>query len=301
MLYLPHTFIFILGLIFGSFLNVLICRYRPEKNIFAYQNVKGRSHCPYCGKTLRFFELVPIFSFLFQGGRCHNCRHPLSLQYPIIELLSGIIFLSVPLFLSKFYFVLNFFRPPFDAPLWFYGLVLVWIAALLTLILIAAIDLRHYLIPDELNKVLLILACFHIFFLFWAGKNLPLFGVSFLKQYILLFSPTQNLFLNHLLGAATAFFFFWLVVFLSRGKAMGFGDVKMAFVVGLLFGWPDAGLIVVLSFIFGGIYGAFLIFSGRKKMRDKMPFAPFFVLAAFSTLFFGYQITYSYFKLFGIS
>jgi len=190
---------------------------------------------------------------------------------------------------------------PFAAPFWFYGLVLIWLAALLTLILIAAIDLKHYLIPDELNLVLLVLAFFNVFFLFLARKSLPLFGLSFLKQYVLLFSPTQNLFLNHLLGGLAGFLFFGLVVFLSRGRAMGYGDVKMAFVAGFLFGWPDAGLIIILSFIFGGIYGAILILFGKKGLRDKMPFAPFFVLAAFLTLFFGFQITYSYFQLFGIS
>ena len=87
----------------GRFLYELALRYKPSRNVFARESIGGRSHCPYCRKTLSFIELIPIFSFLFQRGKCRSCRHSLSLQYPVVEFLSGLVFAAVPAFLFNFY------------------------------------------------------------------------------------------------------------------------------------------------------------------------------------------------------
>ncbi|MDO8429924.1 MAG: prepilin peptidase [bacterium] len=89
--------LFIFGLTFGSFLNVVSFRYSPEKSLFSFRNLLGRSHCPQCGKTLNWYELVPVFSFLIQKGKCRSCGEKISWQYPLVELASGFIFL-LPLY-----------------------------------------------------------------------------------------------------------------------------------------------------------------------------------------------------------
>ena len=106
-----------------------------------------------------------------------------------------------------------------------------------------------------------------------------LFGIHFLEQYRLIFSPFQNFIFNRLLGMAAGGLFFGFLAFASRGRGMGMGDVKLAIASGLILGWPDIALAIMLSFLFGGIMGGALLIFGKKEMKDKLPFAPFFVLA----------------------
>ena len=102
--------LFFFGAAVGSFINVLATRYDPAAFLFSRRVIGGRSHCPGCGKTLRWFELIPLFSFLVQGGRCRRCKKRLSIQYLIVELLSGLIFVLVPVIIhSTFYFLLSTF------------------------------------------------------------------------------------------------------------------------------------------------------------------------------------------------
>lgn len=146
--------LFVLGLAFGSFFNVLIFRYDPDKNIFSPSRISGRSHCPKCRTTLRWFELVPLFSFLIQRGKCRTCRVKLSYQYPLVETLGGIIFAGVPLFLNSFYGVANQAFFSFVAPYWYYGLIATWIFVFCIFLLITVIDLRLFIIPNELTALL---------------------------------------------------------------------------------------------------------------------------------------------------
>lgn len=290
-----YLVIFIFGLSIGSFLNVVIWRYKPGKSVFKVKPLKGRSHCPYCKKKLRWFELVPLFSFFIQLGKCRRCGHRLSLQYPIVEFLSGLIFAGVP------YFLLNFYGPVFSISSGIFGfLTALWILVFLTWLVISAIDLRHYLVPNELNVFLAILG-FFIVVIKWriAGMVVPFRG-SFLKHYALIFSPTQEIWVNHLIGALAGALFFVLVIVISRGRAMGWGDVKLALVSGFIVSWPEIALSIIIAFILGGIFGAILLFSRRKTMKDRLPFAPFLAIGLTLTVFFGYQIIQIYLGLFGI-
>lgn len=298
MAYFSYALLFLFGLMIGSFLNVLIWRYKPDQNVFAVSRIGGRSNCPHCFKILHWNELVPIFSFLIQGGKCRSCRAKLSLQYPLVEFLSGIIFIGVPIFLSHFYGIKNFVFVSFQASPWFYGLVFVWLAIFLIWFLVVAIDIKEYLVPNELNLILAVLGAILTLVLFTHGESFLISQTSFLKHFSFLFTPFQNIVLNHILGALAGSVLFSLIVFLSRGRGMGFGDVKLAFAAGLILGWPDIGLAAALAFIFGGLWGAILIFLRRKTMKDKIPFAPFFVLGALLTVFFGFQIVSFYFRLF---
>lgn len=300
MAYVFYFILFVLGLGFGSFLNVLAMRYDPSRSVFAPESLGGRSYCPHCHKILREFELLPIFSFLIQRGFCRSCRHKLSWQYPIVEILSGFIFVSVPLFLNSFYQVSNSVFINFNAPRAHYGIILIWLVAFWTWLLIAAIDLKHYLIPNELNLVFIVLAVILVMVLVFSRNWLPPFHDSFLRHYSLVFSPTQSVILNHLLGGAFGFLFFYLLYFLSRGRAVGLGDAKLAGVSGLLLGWPDIVLGTALAFVLGGIFGAILLLQKKKTLHSRLPFAPFLVIGFAFVFFFGYAIVGGYFSLFNL-
>lgn len=160
---------FLFGAAIGSFLNVLIARYDPARSLFYFPALLGRSRCPRCKKTLGVFELVPIFSFIFLRAKCRGCKGSIRFRYPLVEILSGLIFILVPLALTQFYgFSLSAFFL-FLSPLWFSFLVGIWIFAFLAFLLIAFIDAEHYLIPDELNIFIIIcgIGISWIFFAVW--------------------------------------------------------------------------------------------------------------------------------------
>lgn len=295
-----YIILFIFGLIVGSFLNVLILRYDPSGKLFDFKKLSGRSHCPHCDRQLGPSELVPILSFLIQRGRCRECGHKISFQYPVVEILSGAIFAGIPFFLNGFYGVSGSSFANFDLGLWYYALLSLWIAAFLGWLVIAAIDLREYLIPNELNVLLAALGIIITGIIVLESDRIFPFRNSFLEQYQLVFSPFRDVVLNRFLGMAAGGSFFGLLVLVSRGRGMGMGDVKLALASGLVLGWPDVALAIVLSFIFGGLIGGLLLAFGKKQMKDKIPFAPFFVLGIFVAVLFGHGMISGYFGLFGI-
>jgi prepilin signal peptidase PulO-like enzyme (type II secretory pathway) len=132
-------FLFIFGLAIGSFVNVVATRYDGEHFLFANKVIGGRSHCDGCKKTLQWFELIPLFSFVMQGGRCRTCKAKLSVQYPLVELASGLIFLFVPLALA----------PSIAA--------IFWIIVFESLLLMTLIDIELGIIPDEICIFLTVL------------------------------------------------------------------------------------------------------------------------------------------------
>ncbi|HMB17613.1 MAG TPA: prepilin peptidase [Candidatus Paceibacterota bacterium] len=291
-----YLLLFIFGLIVGSFLNVVSLRYEPGSSVFSFDVLKGRSRCPHCDKTLRWFELIPLVSFFIQRGRCRGCGHKISWQYPVVEFLSGLIFSVVPFFLVNFYDV---FSSPLDKRV-FFVLAGLWILVFLVWLLISVIDIRHYLVPNELNITLGVLGVFVVLLKMRVAEFVLPFHNSFLKHYTLMFSPTQTIWVNHLLGAFFGALFFVVLILLSKGKAMGWGDVKLALVSGLVVGWPEIALSLMLAFIFGGILGAVLLITGNKSLKDKLPFAPFMIGSMVLTIFFGYGIIQGYLSLFGI-
>jgi len=299
MVFLFYVVLFVLGLATGSFLNVLTLRYQPERSAFSRKALGGRSRCPHCGKTLTAVELIPLVSFLIQRGRCSDCGGRLSLQYPLVELVSGTVWVAVPLSLSFFYNIAPVAFASLAAPLWYYGLTLVWIFAFLTWLAIFVIDMRHYLIPNELNILLAILGVAATLLLSTHHGALPVFRDSFLRHYALLISPTFGVWAGHLLGAAASGLIFGFLVFLGRRQAMGVGDVKLAIASGILLGWPDILLAALLAFIVGGVWGVALVLTKGKKFSDRIPFAPFFVIGAALTVFGGYRLLHLYFSLLG--
>jgi leader peptidase (prepilin peptidase)/N-methyltransferase len=295
-----YFFLFILGTAIGSFLNVLIFRYAPDGRLFDTKRLGGRSHCPHCGHVLGALELVPLLSYAIQGGKCRKCGHRLSAQYPAVEFISGAIFAGIPLFLNSFYAKSSPLFATFSLPVWYYTLALVWITVFLVWLTIIVIDLRHYVIPNGLNAILLVCGIIVIFITIYYNDLLFPFRTSFLKQYQLIFSPIGGIIANHLLGLAFGLVFFGALVLFSRGRGMGLGDVKLAAVAGLLLGWPDIVLATMLSFILGGVLSVVLVLFRKKTMRDKVPFAPLMILGFVLTVFFGAALITGYFRLFSL-
>jgi prepilin signal peptidase PulO-like enzyme (type II secretory pathway) len=238
--------LFCLGLALGSFLHVLASRYDPERFILTRNTLGGRSYCPNCRKTLAWYELIPLVSFLVQQGRCRSCGAKLEWSYFWVELVSGLIVAFAPL---------------------------PWTIVFLVLLLITLIDLRLQIIPDELTVVLIAL-----------GIGLT----AFMGQP----SPWTN----HLAAAFGAALFFAGLVAITRGKGMGIGDVKLGFALGLIFGYPNTLLLVMLAFVIGAVVGIGLIVSGSKGLKSAVPFGPFLAASAAIVFFWGQVIIESWYN-----
>jgi prepilin signal peptidase PulO-like enzyme (type II secretory pathway) len=182
-------------------------------------------------------------------------------QYPLVELLSAAIFVLVPLTLASYPWIISAF----------------WVASFEILLLMAYIDIRLQIIPDELSIFLGVIAIFETIF---AGAYLGPEHQSFFGTY-------GNIWLGHLVGAAVAAGFLWLLVLVTRGKGMGMGDVKLALPLGFLFGWPDMLFLVAFAFVIGALVGVGYIFAGKKTMASSVPFGPFLAIGAAIVFFFG--------------
>jgi len=288
-----YVFLFVFGLLVGSFINVVTLRYQPGRKLFDFKILGGRSHCPACGQKLNWYELAPIFSFLIQKRRCRRCGEKISWQYPLVEILSGIIFVAVPWHFFNLQSITQL--PNYQLPI-----TIIWILIFLLFLILAVIDFRHYLIPDEINLSLAILGIILIIF------QSSIFQSSFLGHYSLLFdfpllsSLSSSIWLNHIFAVVLAMLIFGAIIVFTRGKAMGWGDFKLAGALGLVFGWPDVIMVIALSFIVGTISVIPLLIKGAKGMKDVVPFGPFLAVAAVLVFSFGFQIVDGYFKLFGI-
>jgi prepilin signal peptidase PulO-like enzyme (type II secretory pathway) len=266
-------FIFIFGLAVGSFLNVLILRLGSEHK----QGIGGRSHCPKCGHELTWQDLVPVLSFVYLGGKCRYCRQNISWQYPVVELVTGILFI---------FLTINFFNSV--ASYWsLFGILTLgfefFIAGCLIVIFVS--DLRFFIIPDEIiiagvigTLIWRILAVWNLF----GNWQLDIGNLKTLGFY--------------LLSAIAAGAFFFAIVLVTKGKGMGLGDVKMAFLMGLVLGWPLILPALLLAFISGALFGLGLIIAGRAKMKSEIPFGTFLAAATFLTIIYGSQITLWYSK-----
>ena len=250
--------VFVIGLSIGSFLNVVIIRSREGETI------RGRSHCRACKKTLSARELIPIASFLLQKGRCRGCGTAFSLQYPLVELGTGLAFTAAAfLFPQDFLFDVRALT----------GFILVCIGIAAGIVILVS-DLRFQIIPNGAVFVLLILG---IIRLFVVAK--PPYGglasvtlVNHASAYDIGFSIIFALFFAGL----------W---FFSQGKWMGFGDVKLIGATSLIVGFPVSIIAFLFSFWLGGIVGTILLLSSRKNWGRRIPFGPF-ILAGTALAFF---------------
>jgi leader peptidase (prepilin peptidase)/N-methyltransferase len=279
LLYLEtHPFAFpitagILGLIVGSFLNVVILRLpvmlerewrrqchellesQPSAtpDTATFNLWAPRSHCPHCGHLVSAVENVPVISFLALKGRCSACRERISARYPGVELLSGLLAVVVALRFG--------FGPQAAA-----ALLLTW-----ALVALSFIDLDQQLLPDNITLPFL-----------WLGLGLNLFAV---------FTPTQA----SLIGAMVGYLLLWSVYQLFRlatGKeGMGYGDFKLTAMLGAWLGWKALPLVVVLSSLLGALVGVALIVWRGRDRRLPIPFGPFIAVSGWVALLWGGDLT----------
>jgi prepilin signal peptidase PulO-like enzyme (type II secretory pathway) len=253
---LIYFFIFLLGVFIGSFLNCLI--YRLEVG----EKPEGRSYCPKCKKTLKVKDLVPVFSYIFLKGRCRYCGEKISIQYPLVELSTGVLFAFLGASALQALTV-------FEVVTTLYLLV---VASFLVLIFVY--DIKHFIIPDF--------------------ANFSLIGLSFLYLVGATFQQGLEFFISGVASASGAFLFFFALYYFTKGKGMGFGDVKFVIFMGLFLGFPKILVAFFVSFVLGAIIGLILIAVKKKKAGSQIPFGPFLIIGLLTAHFYGSIIIETY-------
>jgi len=244
--------LFFFGIICGSFANVCIYRLPKNKSI-----VTGRSFCPKCKKKIIWYDNIPLLSFILLKSKCRFCKKPINSQYFIVELITAISFVSI---------------------YYFFGLTL---AALLLSILsvffiiIFFIDLKHFIIPNELTFPLMIIGFFKSF-----DPNL---NQTIFPNYI-----------NSLIGGVFGYLIIWLIIFfykkVRKKEGMGLGDAKLLAVVGFWFGWFSIPFTIFMSSVVALIFVLPSLINKSRKMSSQIPFGPYIIIAAIFYVSFSNQI-----------
>ena len=256
---------FLFGLIVGSFLNVVVYRIRTAETIL------GRSHCTHCKKTIRWYDNIPVLSFVLLKFKCRECGKKISWQYPLVELFTGIVFAA----LASQYFRLE------DSSTWLITGVMLFLVSALFVIFVY--DVLYMEIP---NLVL------------WPAVILA-FSFNFILDFGQEFSTVwERMSVSGLLAGGGAFLFFFSLAFFSKEKWMGMGDAYLVILLGLILGWPKIILGLFLAFAIGAAYGMILIGLKKKGMKSQLPFAPFLIAGAFIALFYYNPIIVWYLGLF---
>ena len=252
--YLLQMFAFIFGTLIGSFLNVCIYRLPISKSI-----VHPRSMCPSCQNTIRFYDNIPILSYLWLGGRCRYCKTPISIRYLLVELMGGLFCLSV--FLK-------------------YGLTfpaMVYYVFIATLIVITFIDIDHRIIPDYLS--------------------LPGIPIFFLASLALPSLTYWDALIGILVGGGSLFLVAWTYHLITKKEGMGGGDIKLLAMIGALIGWKGVLFTIFISSAAGALSGMTIMLLTRQSMKLAVPFGPFLAIGAIAYIFFGPQLIYWYFNV----
>jgi leader peptidase (prepilin peptidase)/N-methyltransferase len=270
---LPAVFAGIFGLLIGSFLNVVIHRLpkmmqRESDNYVAsesgkplphedrYNLVVPRSACPHCGHQITALENIPVISYAFLRGKCGECKAPISIRYPLVELLTGL--LSAAL-------------------IWHFGSGLVGLGTLVFLYLLIAmtfIDADTQLLPDDLTLPLL-----------WLGLLINLNGT---------FVPLSDAVMGAAAGYVSLWSIYWLFKLVTGKEGMGYGDFKLLAALGAWMGWQMLPVIILLSSLVGAVVGIGLIILAKRGRDIPIPFGPYLVAAGLLSLFYGKQLTQLY-------
>jgi len=275
---LVYIMVTVIGVLVGSFLNVVIYRlpimmerdwqrecaeYFPDANINIEEEVFNlvvpRSRCPECGHLIGSTENIPIFSWLFQRGRCKHCHCKISKRYPSIELLTGLLSLIVAYII------------PFGWPLLF-ALLFTWILVCLTFI-----DFDTMLLPDQLTLPLL-----------WLGLLININGT---------FVGVTDAVLGAAFGYLSLWSIYWAFKLITGKEGMGYGDFKLLAALGAWFGWQALPLIILISSLAGAIIGVGLILASKDKKSRPMPFGPYLAIAGWIYLVYGDVINQLYYSL----
>ena len=243
-----YALIAILGLIVGSFLNAVIFRLKSGE-----QFVTGHSKCPSCKHPLAFLDLIPLFSFIFLQGKCRYCHQSISWQYPLVELVTALVFIV------GYYHFFGLESAAFSPE------YLIYLIFSCFLIIIFVYDFRYYLILDKVSLIALVVA-FVLNYL--AGRPL----------------------LNLALAAVVIGGFFFLQFVISKGKWIGGGDIRLGLVMGAMLGWPMGLVALGLAYLIGAAFGLILMALKKKGLNSQLPFGAFLSLTTWACLLWGQRI-----------
>ena len=238
------AFSFLIGISIGSFLNVCIARIPEKKSI-----VSPPSNCPKCGSGIKFYDNIPLLSYLFLLGKCRNCKTHISLRYPLVELLTGI-----------FSVLLMFYYGPSVSYLVYFCLV----AALIT---ITFIDLDHRIIPDVIS--------------------LPAIPVGFLASFLLVQLTWLDSLIGILVGGGSLLLVAVVYEKLTGHEGMGGGDIKLLAMLGAFLGWEGVLFTIMASSLLGTVIGGGAMLISGKGRRFAIPFGPFLSLGAVLYILWG--------------
>lgn len=254
----PHLYFsivsFLFGAVVGSFLNVCICRMPREESV-----VSPPSHCPLCNYQIRWFDNIPLLSYLLLRGKCRGCGAHISLQYPMVELLNGLLTLS--LFVK-------------------FGISLTFSAMFLfcsALVVITFIDLEHQIIPDEISLSGIV--------------------VGFLFSLVLPGQNWLNSLLGILLGGGSLLLVASGYQWLTGKEGMGGGDIKLLAMMGAFLGWKSVLFIVFASSLIGSVFGVTMMLIQKKDSKLAIPFGPYLAAAAVLYIFYGQELIHWYLNL----
>lgn len=236
-MFIIYLAIFIIGIVFGSFLNVCIIRYQNKESI-----IKGRSHCMSCNHKLQPLDLIPLFSWIFLGGKCRYCKAPISKRYPIVEALTGLIFILI---FYKYQFTI--YTP-------------VYMFASLFLIVAAFIDIDIMIIPDRTHIVLIL--CAFVIAYFYPDK---------IKSM--------------LIGAVCVSVPLFIVAYITKG--IGYGDVKLMFSAGLLFGYQAIIFIFIIGAVIASLFGIYQMRFKGAEGNSEMSLGPHLILGIYIYMLIG--------------
>jgi leader peptidase (prepilin peptidase)/N-methyltransferase len=269
-------FVALLGLLVGSFINVIVYRLpimlerawqsseaRNELPTEAFNLAVPRSHCPSCAQQLSAVENVPVVSFLFLRGRCRHCKSRISARYPLVEIAASVASILVAMSFGFTASTLAF-------------LVFAWFLLALSLI-----DLDHHLLPDDLTLPLL------WFGLLVSAFDLGLPGVSLFDAVI-----------GTAAGYMTLWSLFWAFLLVTGKEGLGYGDFKLLAALGAWLGWQAILPVLLLSSLAGAATGLILIVFGGRERSEPLPFGPFLAAAGFVMLIWGPQVLALYGTLF---
>lgn len=253
--YLFEILLFSFGLCIGSFLNVCIYRLPSSKSI----TNPRRSICPVCNNLIRFYDNIPVLSYIWLKRRCRHCNTIIPFQYPMVELLSGI--MAILLFMK--------FGYSFEG--------LIYFTFIASLFVITFIDLKHQIIPDVIT-----LPGIPVFFLF----SLAIPSISLKTSLI-----------GILAGGGSLLIIAMGYNLLTKKEGMGGGDIKLLAMIGALIGWQGVLFTIFIASAMGTIIGLFLILKARKGMKFAIPFGPFLSAGAILYIFYGTEIITWYMNL----
>jgi leader peptidase (prepilin peptidase)/N-methyltransferase len=247
-------FSFIFGTVIGSFLNVCIYRLPLKISI-----ISPRSICPSCGRSIPFYENIPILSYLLLKGKCQGCNAPISLQYPLVEFLTGLVALSL---------TLRFGLSP---------ATLIYFLFISGLMVITFIDLKYQIIPDVIS--------------------LPGIGMGLLSSFVLPQVSFLDSLLGALVGGGSLLTVLSGYYLLTKREGMGFGDVKLLAMIGAFLGWKGALVGLITGAFLGTLIGVLLMIKEKKDLKHPIPFGPFLSIGAIVFIFFGKEMIMVYLNL----